>query len=419
MAALTVEALPDGRYRVTVPDAGTEHLVSIPSGMRADPLLGRDPERLVRQSFDFLLEREPATSILREFSLDVIGRYFPEYPEEVRARLEDGSGARVVVTFRAEGELRMALAETLGVHSSPAFLSDLDGASRLEALRSADVVLVWNAGRELSSEELAALSEGPVRLIQLMSAGADHVRFTDFPDSAIVASNVGAYAEPMAEHVVAMALALAKKLPQKHAELARGQFNQRPATRKLAGLVAGILGFGGIGKEAGRLLRPLGMRIQAINTTGRTEEEVDFVGTLGDLDRVLATSDVVVVTLPLTRQTRGLIGRHQLELMKPDAILVNVARGAIIDERALYEHLRDNPEFLAGVDAWWIEPFGHGEFRTDFPFFDLPNLLGSPHNSAIVPGIEAHAARRAAENVVRFLNGAPLRGVAHREEYSG
>jgi glycerate dehydrogenase len=103
--------------------------------------------------------------------------------------------------------------------------------------------------------------------------------------------------------------------------------------------------------------------------------------------------------------------------MKSTAILVNVARGAIIDEGALYDHLRTNPQFCAGIDAWWQEPFGDGSFATNHPFFELPNVIGSPHNSALVPGTLYRAARQAAANARRFLLGEPVAGVARREDY--
>jgi phosphoglycerate dehydrogenase-like enzyme len=161
----------------------------------------------------------------------------------------------------------------------------------------------------------------------------------------------------------------------------------------------------------------LGARIHAVNTSGRTNEAVEFVGTLADLDAVLAASDFLVIALPLTKSTRGLIGRRELAEMKPTAILVNVARGAIVDEEALYQHLRTHADFAAGIDAWWNEPRGKEKFSTRFPFLELPNLIGSPHSSALVPGVELLAVRRAAENVARHLRGEPVTGVLRREDY--
>lgn len=180
----------------------------------------------------------------------------------------------------------------------------------------------------------------------------------------------------------------------------------------------GVVGFGGIGKATGRLLQALGARVYAINTTGHTEEPVDFIGTLEDLDRVLVEADVVLLSIPLTRRTRGLISYRELRLMKPTAVLVNVARGAIVDEIALYNHLRHELAFSAAIDAWWREPVRSAELSGGQQFLDLPNVLASPHNSGVVPGALAEAGRRATANIARFLRGEPLTGgVVRPEDY--
>jgi phosphoglycerate dehydrogenase-like enzyme len=201
--------------------------------------------------------------------------------------------------------------------------------------------------------------------------------------------------------------------PQDYPRL-RDQFTPN---RMLSGMTAGILDYGGIGRATARLMRAFGMRIYAINTSGTSPEPADFLGTLHDLERVLRESDVVVVCLPLIRTTRGLIGKQELSWMKPDAILVNVARGALLDEEAIYTHVKSHPNFLLGIDAWWTEPFQAGQFRMEYPFLELPNVLGSPHNSGVVPGILMGATRQAAENVKRFLNGEQVVGIARREDY--
>src|SRR5262249_56951656 len=127
-------------------------------------------------------------------------------------------------------------------------------------------------------------------------------------------------------------------LPRSQAGMARGEFGMWKPVLALAGAVCAVLGFGGIGKASARLMRVFGARIQAVNTSGRSSEPTDFIGTLADLDQLLAAADVLLIALPLTRATRGLIGARELRLMKPNAILVNVGRAAIVDERALYEH---------------------------------------------------------------------------------
>jgi len=325
------------------------------------------------------------------------------------------NGKRVVVTFPAGDKERQMLLGLLGEHASVLFLADATQEQRAGTLRGADALLAFNLKRELKADEFRCIEK--VRFIQFPSAGADRTPFDLLPTCAVIASNVGAYAPPMAEHVLAMTLSVMKRLHVNHEKMRQGQFDQFTPTRTLRGAVCGILGFGGIGRATARLMGAFGARIYAVNTSGKTDEPVEFIGTLHDLDHVLPSSDVLVIALPLHRATRGLMGKEELSRMKKDAIVVNVARGPIIDEKALYDHLLANPEFTAALDAWWIEPLRDGEFRVDYPFFDLPNVLASPHNSAMVPGAIGQGRRRAAENVLRYLKGEEVTGVVRREDY--
>jgi phosphoglycerate dehydrogenase-like enzyme len=326
------------------------------------------------------------------------------------------AGERLVaVSYPVDQDYQKLNSEVLGDDAGLVCTYELDDAGRAQALRNADALLAW----DLAAEIPAGALEQAARLgfVQLLSAGVDAVDFSALPDGLTVASNAGAYAEAMSEHVLAMTLSLAKQLPQRHAALADGRYDKWLPSLVLKGSVCAILGFGGVGTATARLMRAFGARIHAVNRTGRSSEPAEFVGTLADLDRVLAAADVLVISLPLTLATRGLLGRRELSLMKPSAILVNVARGAIIDQGALYEHLATHPRFSAGIDTWWDEPAGAGPFRTDYPFFGLPNVLGSPHNSSIVPGTMLAAARLAAQNVRRYLRGEPVAGVVRRADY--
>jgi phosphoglycerate dehydrogenase-like enzyme len=321
----------------------------------------------------------------------------------------------VAVSYPADDEFARINTDVLDGSARVAFVHGCPEGEAREVLGQADVLLAWHLGQELPA---GALADSPrLRFIQLLSAGADSVDYAALPERLVLAGNVGAYAQPMAEYVMAVTLAMARRLPQRHAEMARGEFGMWKPVLTLNGAECGILGFGGIGKATGRLMRAFGARIYGVNTSGRTDEPADFIGTLADLDEVLAVADVLVIALPLTRATGGLIGTRELGLMKPAAILVNVGRAAIVDERALYEHLRDHPDFCAGLDTWWHEPGPGTEFSTRYPFFNLPNLIGSPHNSGVTDGALEVGARMAAENVRRFLRGEAVTGVVRRADY--
>ncbi|MEJ0018795.1 MAG: 2-hydroxyacid dehydrogenase [Acetobacteraceae bacterium] len=311
----------------------------------------------------------------------------------------------VVVVYELDDGARRTVQEALGDAAQAVHLPDLDDAGRADALRQADAVLARTT-RELRQGEIALLKD--VKLVQFINAGIDFVPLAELPAGVPVATNGGAYAEPMAEHAIGMALAAAKRLLVEHAALTRGEFNQFARNRMLAGGVCGILGFGGIGVATARLARGIGMKVHAINRRGRSEEPTDWIGTPDELDMLLAASDVLVICTPLTPATLGMIGAPQLARMKDDAILVNVARGEIVDERALYERLVAFPDFSACIDAWWIEPVRHGTFRMDQPFLSLSNAIGSPHNSAAsIAGTGAVGLQRAAANIRRALAGQP------------
>jgi phosphoglycerate dehydrogenase-like enzyme len=309
----------------------------------------------------------------------------------------------LVVTFELSERRKAIVADVLAGASPVVYLSELDGTARAEALRKTGVLLTFNTSKELRPGE-AALLQG-ARLIQFMIGGVDFIPLGELPQDVPVATNGGGYAESMAEHALAMALAAAKRLILEHENLKLGQFNQFTQNRMLAGGVCGIFGFGGIGAATGRLMRGIGMRVHAINRHGRTDERVHWIGTPERLNELLEVSDVLLISAPLTRATNGLIGTAELRRMKDDAILINVARGEIVQEKPLYDHLVKNPRFTACIDAWWVEPVRHGEFRMDQPFLDLPNVIASPHNSAQGAGAHDIGLRRAVENCRRALTG--------------
>ncbi len=320
----------------------------------------------------------------------------------------------VVVTFAANARDRAIVADAMGAAARLVFLGDLDDAGRAAALSGATALLARHTGKDLRPDESALV--GNARLIQFVTAGVDYIPLADLPAQVPIACNGGAYAESMAEHGLAMTLAAVKRLFIEHAALSRGEFNQRGRNRQLAGMVCGILGFGGIGLATARLMRAVGMRVHAINRRGVADEPVDWMGTTADLDQMLAAADVLIVSVPLTTATHGMLDARALGLMKPDAVLVNLARGEVIVEADLFAHLQAHPNFIACLDAWWIEPVRHGAFRMDHPFLSLPNVIGSPHNSASSPNATEIGLRRAVANIRLLLGGGTPRYVIGAEE---
>lgn len=316
----------------------------------------------------------------------------------------------ITVTYHATDEEKSVIYDILAGENLFLLQDVKDIKEKQKILLETDILLSWNPTLELKDIEINVLQN--LQFVQLLSAGYDHLNFNYFSKETIIASNQGAYAKPMAEHALAMILALAKKLTKYHNLLSKGVFDQlNSVTRYIHGSNLGIIGYGSIGKETAKLMQPFDVNVYAINTSGKTDDDVAFIGTLQDLDIVLKNSDILLISIPLNKETQALIGKRELELMKTDAILINVARGDIIIEKDLYEHLRTHPEFSAGIDAWWIEPFKYGKFEIHYPFFGLTNFIGSPHNSSVVPNSLIDGAKQAAINVKRFINKEVIKGL--------
>lgn len=320
----------------------------------------------------------------------------------------------VLVTFAAGAAQRAAIAEVFADIAEIRYWPDEPEGDRDAVLRASEILLSYDPFTDLGRGAIDRLEN--CRLLQCLTAGIDFLPLRSWPRHIPVAYNAGAYAEPMAEHVLAMALGAAKRLAQEHEAMRSGEFNQFKPTKRLAGRVCGILGYGQTGREVARLMRRLDVRVQALNRSGKTGDPVDFIGTLDDLDAVLEASDILVITVALTRRTEGILDAARLGRMKPDAILVNVARGEIVDQEALYLHLQAQPGFTACLEAWWVEPVRHGRFELEYPFLDLPNVIASPHNSAMTDGAIAVTVRRGAENARRLLAGEEPRFIAGEDD---
>ena len=261
-----------------------------------------------------------------------------------------------------------------------------------------------------------------LRWLQLHSAGANHIQGHPIMDSDIEITTVsGIHATPIAEYVFASMLAHRWRVPmwthcQRQGKWPAGRWNLY-ARPELRGTTLGIVGYGSIGREVGRLGRAFGMRVLALRrSTDRAKHGYAVEGT-GDpagaiperfyspdaLHEMLSECDYVVVTLPLTPETTHFIGPAELRVLKPTAYLVNISRGAVIDEQALVQALRDGSIAGAGLDVFEQEPL-----PSESPLWDLENVLISPHVAGFTPHYNERATALFAQNLHRYLTGEPL-----------
>jgi len=251
-----------------------------------------------------------------------------------------------------------------------------------------------------------------LKWFQSQSAGLDAVLFPELIESDVILTNAaGLYASHAAEHAFALLFGLTRGI-HRFAEnrLSRTWKGQR--LLEIAGWTLGIIGMGGFGVEMAT--RGKGLRLRVIAVDAYRQEKPDGVDELWGMERLndlLSMSDVVMVACPLTAETRHLLNAERLSLMKPTAYLINVARGGIIDEKALIQVVRERRIAGAGLDVFEVEPL-----PADSPLWDLDNVILTPHAA----GTSQHRPRRTVEffcdNLRRYLAGEPLRNVVDKRK---
>ncbi len=290
----------------------------------------------------------------------------------------------VLFTHRVATTLQSYYQSQLGKSFRLLFPNDLSDSALMEYASEIDILVAY----KLNSEFLEKATR--LKHIQVPWTGSETLDFEllrKFP--AITVSNSHSNSLAIAEHAVSLFLAATKRITYSDSLMKKGDWSSRYDKENalwITGKVLGILGFGAIGKHVARIMSTgFKNRIWAIKRSlDRTNPEVEFIGTLADLNYVLENSDLILISMPLTKETNGLIRREHFEIMKKNAVLVNISRGAIIEEEALFNALKTRQIAAAGVDTWYNYPKDRKtpfNVYQNFPFHELSNCVSTPHQA--------------------------------------
>ncbi|MCE4618800.1 MAG: 2-hydroxyacid dehydrogenase [Desulfurococcales archaeon] len=275
------------------------------------------------------------------------------------------------------------------------------------ALERADVVIGDYTFRFRVTREVCGWMR-KARLIAQPSTGYDHIDVVACRERGIPVANAGgANAVSVAEYTIMAALALLRRLIKAHGDLASGRWSQWElmdlGTYDLYGKTWGVIGLGRIGREVVKRLKGFDVRILYYDKYRLPEgKEAELGVEYAPLGKLLKLSDVVSIHVPLTEETRGMIGERELRLMKPTAVLINPSRGEIVDEEALARALREGWILGAAVDVYSREPPGH-----DHPLMGLENvnIITTPHIAGATSDARARIIQVTVENIIRVLRG--------------
>ncbi len=320
-------------------------------------------------------------------------------------------GRKVLILVRNLSDDERSLVEKmLNGYAEPYFIDD--GVDEVAA--EAEAAVVSTARHPRVREALRKAVK--LRFLQTLAAGVDNIPFQDLPRNVIVASNAGANAEEVAEFTVALILTSLKNIVILDRGMRRGDW-WGPTPKLLRGSKVVILGYGHIGREIAKRIQPFKPYIVGVKRRPKPDEYADEVVSIRDLEKHLPTTDILVVTLPLTKETRGFVDRRILDKLKEGALVVNVGRGPVIDEEALFEAL-SRRKLYAALDVWWVYPSRRGEptFQNK-PFHLLDNVVMTPHVAGSWPGFRRKLLEHALENLRRYLAGEEPRNIVDLEEY--
>jgi phosphoglycerate dehydrogenase-like enzyme len=279
----------------------------------------------------------------------------------------------------------------LAAHAELVYHDTLPGSEDGLAARIAEAELVLNirSSSKFTANVLAACPR--LRVISVWGTGTDHVDLEAAARRGIAVRNTpGVSAVSIAEHTLALLLAAARHIPQADAATRRGEW-PRGQSVELNGKVCGVIGLGAIGRRFAQLAKGIGMRVVAWTMHPKADSEIEMV----ELDELYRVSDVVSIHLRLSPETEGMIAALQFGAMKKTAILINTARGAIVDEESLVTALAGNQIAGAGLDVFANEPLPKSH-----PLTNLPNVVLTPHCAGITPEALEAGLRMAVENVL-------------------